>query len=409
MGGRRYCRRMPRVILLSPALCLLGAALSSPVPTLDGRILRAGAIDERVRTQMAANHVPGLALALIRGGHVAYLQTYGLRNVEEKLPLTPDTILYGASLTKATFAYMVMQLVDEHRVDLDRPLAEYLPKPLPDYDDYADLVSDPRWRTLTMRMLLSHTSGFSNFRHLTREGYDPKAKLTFYFDPGSRFAYSGEGLLLAQRTLERGLSLDVGAEMKRRVFDRFGMTRTSMTWRDSFAANLAEGYTIDEKLQEHDRRDNVSAAGSMDTTITDWSRFLAGVARGEGLSAASKAQMIREQIRIHSAAQFPTLGDDTTRDYDAIKLGYGLGWGEFETPFGHAFFKEGHDEGTANYALCVESRQACILLMSNSVRAEGIFKALVDEFMGDTHLPWKWENYIPYDRPGEPPVAPSKP
>ncbi|HEU4537844.1 MAG TPA: hypothetical protein VFS00_27180, partial [Polyangiaceae bacterium] len=86
-------------------------------------------------------------------------------------------------------------------------------------------------------------------------------------------------------------------------------------------------------------------------------------------------------------------------------LGYGLGWGVFESPFGPAFFKEGHDEGTANYALCVEPRRACVLLLSNSVRAEGIFKPLVDELMGEAHVPWAWHGYTPYDRPGAPPAS----
>jgi len=107
--------------------------------------------------------------------------------------------------------------------------------------------------------------------------------------------------------------------------------------------------------------------------------------------------MIRQQIRIRSKVQFPTLRDETTAEYDAINLGYGLGWGEFETPFGHAFFKEGHDDGTANYALCIEPKRRCILLMSNSVRAEGIFKVMVDTALGDTKLPWAWEGYVPYD------------
>jgi CubicO group peptidase (beta-lactamase class C family) len=386
------------LVLCGLVLPLSAGGAAQAVRTLDGHALDFKAIDERVQTLMSANRVVGLAVALIRDGQVAYVRAYGRRNVEDDLPLTPDTIMYGASLTKATFAYMVMQLVDEGRIDLDRAVTEYLPKPLIEYDDYADLASDPRWRKLTMRMLLSHTSGFANFRFLTPSGVDPKAKLKFYFDPGTRFAYSGEGLLLAQRILERGLRLDVGVEMKRRVFDRFGMGRTSMTWRDDFAANLAQGYTIENTLQKHDRRDNVSAAGSMDTTIADWSKFLAGVARGDGLRPASRAEMTRRQIRIHSATQFPTLSEETTREYDPIELGYGLGWGVFETPSGHAFFKEGHDDATANYALCVEPRRACVLLMSNSARAEGIFTPLIGDLMGETRLPWKWENYVAYDQ-----------
>ncbi len=373
-------------------LTAAGLATAAPIRALDGRALAPAAIDERVRGLMRANDVKGLALALIRDGRVVYVRTYGLRDVERDLPLEPDTVMYAASLTKATFAYMVMQLVDEGKVDLDRSIADYLPKPLPAYPKYADLAGDERWRRLTPRILLDHTTGFQNFRWL-----DPDGKLRFHRDPGTRYGYSGEGVNLMQFVLEQGLGLDVGQEMQRRVFDRFGMTRTSMLWRADFAANVANGYTADGKLQPHDRRENVRAAGSMDTTIADWSRFLAGVARGEGLSAKAKAEMIRLQVPIDSVRQFPTLAPETTDENKAVRLGYGVGWGVFETPFGHAYFKEGHDDGTRNYGLCVEPRRACIVLMSNSDRTEGIYKALVDELMGDVGMPWRWENYIPYD------------
>ena len=373
-------------------LAAAGLATAAPIRALDGRALAPAAIDGRVRGLMRANDVKGLALALIRDGRVVYVRTYGLRDVERDLPLEPDTVMYAASLTKATFAYMVMQLVDEGKVDLDRSIADYLPKPLPAYPKYADLAGDERWRRLTPRILLDHTTGFQNFRWL-----DPDGKLRFHRDPGTRYGYSGEGVNLMQFVLEQGLGLDVGQEMQRRVFDRFGMTRTSMLWRADFAANVANGYTADGKLQPHDRRENVRAAGSMDTTIADWSRFLAGVARGEGLSAKAKAEMIRLQVPIDSVRQFPTLTPETTDENKAVRLGYGVGWGVFETPFGHAYFKEGHDDGTRNYGLCVEPRRACIVLMSNSDRTEGIYKALVDELMGDVGMPWRWENYIPYD------------
>lgn len=65
--------------------------------------------------------------------------------------------------------------------------------------------------------------------------------------------------------------------------------------------------------------------------------------------------------------------------------------------FAHAFFKEGHDDGTANYALCVQDKLACILLLPNSDDAESIFKPLVEALMGDLRLPWRWEGYTPYN------------
>ena len=373
------------------AAALAFAASTQPPAALDGRHLVASALNDRIEALMRANSVPGLGLAIIRGRD-SWVHAYGVRNAKDKLPLTPDTVMYGASLTKATFAYMVMQLVDEQRVSLDRPIAEYLPLPLPKYPKYADLAGDDRWRKLTFRMLLDHTSGFPNLRQ-----FEPDRKLKFHWDPGTRFAYSGEGLNLAQFVLENGLHLDIGQEMQRRIFDRFGMKRTGMKWRDDFGANVADNHLENGDIVPHSHRRNVGAAGSMDTTLADWTRFLTAVVNGQGLSRAAKTEMIRLQIPIDSAVQFPTFSEAKTDQYKPIHLGYGLGWGVFETPFGHAYFKEGHDDGTANYALCVEPRRACILVLSNSVRAEGIFKAVVGEVMGDVHLPWKWEGYTPYD------------
>ena len=348
---------------------------------------------------MRANAVKGLAVALIREGHVVYLHAFGVRNAQG-LPLTPDTIMYGASLTKATFAYMAMQLVDEGKIDLDRSIAEYLPKPLPDYPKYAALADDPRWRKLTFRILLDHTTGFANFSWL-----EPDGKLRFHRDPGAQYGYSGEGLQLAQFVLENGLGLDVGKEMQRRVFDRFGMSRTSLTWREDPTANVADVYLPKGEFKGHNRREKVGVAGSMDTTPRDWSIFLAGVVNGDGLSARAKAEMIRRQIQIDSVAQFPTLTSERTEDYKAIGLGYGIGWGVFDTPYGHAFFKEGRDDGTVNYSMCVQPRRACVLLMSNSDQAQGIYKALVEDLMGNVGLPWRWEGFIPS---GQPEPAPDK-
>src|SRR4029079_6899007 len=141
---------------------------------------------------------------------------------------------------------------------------------------------------LTFRILMNHTTGFANFRQL-----EPDQKLKFHWDPGTRYACSGDVWLLAQCVLEEGLKLDVGKEMQARIFDRFGMMRTSMTWRDDFASNFADGYTDSGELQQHSRRRNTRVAGSMDTSLGDWASFLAVVARGEGLSLQARAEMIR--------------------------------------------------------------------------------------------------------------------
>ncbi len=112
----------------------------------------------------------------------------------------------------------------------------------------------------------------------------PSSALAIHFEPGSRYAYSGEGISLLQFVLERGAEIDVGRLMRARVFDHFGMRRTGMTWRDDFAGNLAHGYDEKGGRIEQDRRESVRAAGSMDTTISDYAHFLTGLVRGEGLS-----------------------------------------------------------------------------------------------------------------------------
>jgi CubicO group peptidase (beta-lactamase class C family) len=364
-------------------------AAATPEPALhrlDGSALTPRQIDAEVEALMAQGRVPGMALALIENGQPVYVKAYGLRSVENKLPLATDTVMYGASLTKLAFAYMVMQLVDEKVIDLDRPITAYLKKPLPEYPKYADLANDARWKALTPRMLLDHTPGFPNFRFI-----NPDEKLDFKFDPGTRYAYSGEGINLMQFVLEEGLGLDVGKEMQKRVFDRFGMTRTSMTWRDDFAPNLASGYDADGKLEGHHQRGSVRAAGSMDTTIADYVKFLAGFMRGEGLSAAARAEMLRPQIAITSPHQFPTLETKVEPANRKIDLSSGLGSVLFKGPHGAAFYKGGHDDWTDNLAVCVEAKKRCILLLSNSVRAETIYPALVESLFGHTGLPWSWE------------------
>ncbi len=370
--------KVPCLLLLA---CLLSACAAAPpaaqvVP------------DEEVRRLMASEKVGGLALAVIDNGQVKSVRSWGRRNVEKELPLEPHTVMYGASLTKPTFAYMLMQLVDEGRLDLDAPLATLLPQPLPAYNtkpyDFSDLAGDERWRKLTPRILLTHSSGFANFRWV-----EPDKKLRFHFEPGARYGYSAEGMYILQLIVERGLGLETEAEMQRRVFQRFGMRNTSMLWRADFANNLADGYTVEGKMIPHDDRSRPSAAGSMDTTIEDQARLWAGIVRGEGLSAASRAAMVRPQLAITSNSQFPTLIPGQVAWPQGLAAGLGLV--TFRDRSGPAWFKGGHDDGTGNMVICLEIGRRCVVMLSNDVRAERIYPELARRVLGETDMPWKWE------------------
>lgn len=350
------------------------------------RVPDAGAIDAEAQRLMKRERVNGMALAVIDDGKIVHTAAYGYRNVERRLPLTTTTIMYGASLTKTAFTYMLLQLVDEGRLDLDASVAALLPRPLPEYEDYTDLAGDARWRALTPRILLTHSSGFANFRWL-----EPDKKLRFHFDPGSRYAYSGEGFYILQLILEQGLGLDVGKEMQTRVFDRFDMANTSMKWRSDFEKNLADGYALDGTMEPHDERGSVSAAGSMDTSIEDQGRLWAGIVRGAGLSAAARAELVRPQVPITSLHQFPSLMAETGPANATIGLAAGLGLVTFRDATGPAWFKGGHNDWTGNMVVCLEARRRCVVMLANDVRAERVYPELTRMILGETRMPWMWE------------------
>ena len=198
------------------------AILSSAVVADAQTIPSGAAIDAEVSRVMTHTRSHGMAVAVVDHGEVRYVHAYGIRNAKGD-PLTTDTVMYGASLTKTVFAYTVMQLVDQGkltldtsiRIDLDKPLPSYGPDPVfPDkYGPYKDLADDARWEKITPRMCLTHSTGFNNFWFI-----EPGQKLRIHFDPGTRYSYSGEGLILLQFVIEHGRK--AGARRRRRRSDQ---------------------------------------------------------------------------------------------------------------------------------------------------------------------------------------------
>jgi CubicO group peptidase (beta-lactamase class C family) len=359
---------------------------------LDGSTITTAEIDRTAQRLMQAARVPGLGLAILNNRRIAYLKTYGERDAEKHLPLTKDSVMTSASYTKSTFAYAVMQLVEQGVLNLDRPIQDYLPKPLPEYPDYAGLAGDERYRQITLRMLLSHTVGFHNLRVLN------KGRITLNFDPGSRYAYSGEGIRLMQLVVETFTRQPVAELMRERVFRPFRMQRTSMMWEPRFESDYANGYDERGRSLGPQRRMRADAAGSMQTTLSDFAGFIEGVMQGRGLKRDTRTLMFDPQIRIRTRTQFPSLTTEVTDRNDAIRLSYGLGWGLFWTPVGKAFFKEGHDDGWQHYTVMFDDRGIGIVIMSNSSNAEGIFLELMDVAIKNVYTPFEWEGYVPYDR-----------
>lgn len=381
------------LLFLSFTLLLEKTYSQKQITRPDGKTLKRKDIDEKVKLLMNNAGVTGLNIGIIQQDQPAYIKSYGYKNKTLGQPNSITTSFYAASFSKSLFAYLVMQLVDQRLIDLDKPIYQYLPTPLPEHKNYKDLAGDERWKLITARHCLSHTTGFPNWRFLNPRDNN---KLEIFFTPGSRYAYSGEGLQLLQMVIEVITGKDLETLAKQYVFQPMGMSRTSYVWQPSFAADYASGHSVDEDTFAINKRKSANAAGSMQTTIEDYTLFMAGVLQGKGISAASKLEMLTPQIGIFTKRQFPSLNNDTTSENKAINLSYGLGWGLFNTQYGRAFFKEGHsDDGWEHYCIAIPGQKFSIILMSNSNNGESIYKELVEYLTGIT-IPWKWEGYTPY-------------
>ena len=167
-----------------------------------------------VQQLIADARVPGLSMAVIRDRQAAALTAVGVRNVQSGAAVDQQTIFSAASLSKPLFAYAVLQLVDAGKLALDTPLSLHVP-------DY--VADDPRAAAITVRHVLSHTSGLPNWR-------SADLPLKTRFPPGERFSYSGEGFVWLQHVVAAVTGKSIDATLRRLVFEPLGMSRSSYVW-----------------------------------------------------------------------------------------------------------------------------------------------------------------------------------
>jgi CubicO group peptidase (beta-lactamase class C family) len=334
----------------------------------------------------------GAEIAMLHNGRAVWTYAYGLRDIEHHLPMTPDTYIWAASITKAVFATWVMTLVEQKRLDLDKPIADYMPGGLSGYyHDTSLLTADPRYRKITPRMLLSHTSSLCNYAPADM----PDGKVRIQYEPGTRFAYSGEGLTLLQYVIEQAVTHEpLEVSMQRDLFTPLGMNATSLTWKNWFANDNAVRYGATQNFLNYTRKDHARASGSMATSVNDISRFLEALFANRIIKPDTRKQMLSPQISIRAAHEFPTLAAATSDEGPAVGLSYGLGWGLLtHTKYGPAFFKEGHGDGAENYVICFTRHKDCMILLTNSDNGELAFRPLLEHLLGNTVTPWTWEGY----------------
>ena len=226
---------------------------------IDGSKISKTDIDKTVMRLMAAANVQGLNLAILNHRKTRFIKSYGFKNTRNNSLLDTSTIVYAASFSKAVFGYLVMKLVEEKRIDLDKPIYKYLKKPIPDYDYFSDLKDDDRWKLITPRMCLSHTTGLPNVRWFNPKSgeMDSLGVIKIYFTPGEKYAYSGEGFKLLQLAIEEISQKNIDELAQEKIFKPFKMTRTGYIWHNSFGDdNVAVGHMdngdIDVKKKRKD-------------------------------------------------------------------------------------------------------------------------------------------------------------
>lgn len=387
-------------------VCILCLFISRPgyaqlVQRLDNSSVSAEKLTSEISRLCREARVTGVVVAVFNNNKPVYEKAFGYANFQTRQPLRLSTEFYGASLSKAVFAELVMKYVEDGKLDLDKPLQSYLPKPIYEYapdserswwQDYSSLRNDTLFQYITARMCLSHTSGFPNWRF-----FEPDQKLRVKRRPGTRYEYSGEGMVYLQKVMEIMFNMPLDSMAHRVLFRPLAMETSSYTWQPRFENEYSLGHDTSQNTYPRDKDNGARAPSTLETTPGDYIRFMTAVMNNTIVSKNTHRKMFTPQVRIRSKSQFGPLSNADASDNDNIQLSYGLGWGLYKTPYGWGAFKEGHGDGFQHYSVIFPEKKMGILIMSNSDNAESIYKELLDTAIKDVYMPWRWENYIPYN------------
>jgi len=350
--------------------------------------------------------VPGLSMSVVQDGRIAWTHYRGVMDATTNQPVSADTLWPAASLSKPAFAFAALHLVDEGKLDLDRPLKSYVPDHAPD---------DPRGNKITARLVLSHSSGLRNWRQRADQPLVPD------FEPGARFQYSGEGIYYLQRAVEHITGMGFEQFMEERLFNPLGMSSSTYSWRRDVAARLVSGHDQGQPRQSPSKdlalrlldvaeqqkkplatfkhEDLVAAMQSMSpapptlpnymipnaaasllTTPTDYSRFLIELLEKHNavvdLTPVTRKLMITQQSRINRA------------------LGWGLGIGleqQSDMVGDPNFLWHWGDNGSwKNFVLAHPATKSAVVVFTNGSRGLNVANRVITAATGRSHEAFLW-------------------
>lgn len=276
----------PRYVSVAAALFLI---VFSIVPSASAN---GDKVDEYVQSELRDQKIPGVAIAVVRNGELIKAQGYGLANVELNVPVTPETIFQSGSVGKQFTATLAMMLVEEGKLSLDDPLSKYI----------AD--APPIWQGITLRHLLTHTSGLSNDiynRINMRQDYTEDelvkeiAAMPLDFPPGEQWNYSNPGYVMMGIIIHKATGKFYGDLLREKIFTPLGMTTARIIDEADIIPNRAAGYRlVDGELKNQEwvsPKLNTTADGALYLTALDMAKWAAGLDSGKLLSRASFDQM----------------------------------------------------------------------------------------------------------------------
>lgn len=308
--------------------------------------------EAEIRKLLNENKIPALGIGLIRDGKLKQIKVFGEIKKDETAPF--NTIFNVASLTKPVTAMVTLKLVSLGKWNLDEPLDKYWLDP--------DLKDDPRHKKLTTRIILSHQTGFANWRWLNKS-----KKLEFAFEPGTKYQYSGEGFEYLRKALEQKFKKTLDQLADELIFKPFEMTDTRFFWDAKMSeSRFAVGYDDKENPYKIYKNTKANAADDLLTTVEDYGKFLVAVMNGDGLSREIFNEMIRHQVKTKENKYF------------------GLGWEIYDLGDGeYALSHGGSDEGVKTLVFLLPKSKQGLIVFTNSDNGTNLYFKLINEFLKD--------------------------
>ena len=306
--------------------------------------------DERIQKLLKENKIPALGLGVIRDGRLEQVKVFG--ELKPGVPAPRDTIFNVASLTKPVVALLALKLVSAGKWNLDEPLDKYWVDP--------DIKDDPRHKKLTTRIILSHRTGFANWRWLNES-----KKLEFASEPGTKYQYSGEGLEYLRKALEKKFNRPIENLAQELIFKPLGMSDTRFFWDAGVnESRFAVGYDSKGGAYKIYKNTKANAADDLLTTVEDYGKFLTSVMSGGGLSKEVFGEMVGHQIQTKENKYF------------------GLGWEIYDLGNGeYALSHGGSDEGSKTLVFLLPKSKRGLIIFTNSDNGTSVYEPLINEYL----------------------------